>query len=70
MNFPKLELDIDRYMQDIRTLLVSEDCHLFIDTNIISQLYKLNDDARADFYAWVSTVSERFHIPVWAVHEY
>lgn len=70
MRFPKLELDIDKYMQDISALLTSEDCHLFIDTNIISQLYKLNDDARSDFYAWVSTVSDRFHIPNWVVHEY
>lgn len=70
MRFPKLELDVDKYMHDISDLLVSEECHLFIDTNIISQLYKLNDDARSDFYAWVSTVSNRFHIPNWAVHEY
>lgn len=70
MRFPKLELDIDQYMQSINDLLVAADCHLFIDTNIISQLYKLNDDARADFFSWVSTVSSRFHIPNWVVHEY
>ncbi len=49
MRFPKIELDIDHYMQIIKNLLDSEDCHLFIDTNIILQLYKLNDEARADF---------------------
>lgn len=70
MKFPKLELDIDKYMQAISALLESDACHLFIDTNIISQLYKLNDDARKDFFTWVLTVSERFHIPNWVVHEY
>ena len=48
MRFPKQELDIDQYMQTIESLLNDKDCHLFIDTNIISQLYKLNDDARID----------------------
>jgi len=70
MRFPKQELDIDQYMQTIDGLLNDNECHLFIDTNIISQLYKLNDDARTDFFDWVSTVSNRFHIPNWTVHEY
>lgn len=70
MRFPKIELDIDHYMQIIKNLLDSEDCHLFIDTNIISQFYKLNDEARVDFFSWVSTGSGRFHIPNWVVHEY
>lgn len=70
MRFPKQELDIDQYMQTINSLLNDNECHLFIDTNIISQLYKLNDDARTDFFNWVSTVSNRFHIPNWTVHEY
>ncbi len=70
MRFPKQELDIDQYMQNINSLLNDNECHLFIDTNIISQLYKLNDDARTDFFIWVSTVSNRFHIPNWTVHEY
>lgn len=38
MRFPKQELDIDQYMQTIESLLNDKDCHLFIDTNIISQL--------------------------------
>ena len=70
MRFPKAELDLDEYRQIIGNLLADEDCHLFIDTNIISQLYKLNDKAREDFFNWVSSVSSRFHIPSWVVHEY
>lgn len=70
MRFPKAELDIDEYRQAICNLLSSGECHIFIDTNIISQLYKLNDKAREDFLNWVSTVSPRFHIPNWVAHEY
>ena len=70
MRFPKQELDINQYLQVIDNLLKDEECHLFIDTNIISQLYKLNDAARTDFFTWVETVANRFHIPNWTVHEY
>ena len=70
MRFPKQELDIDEYFEKIKQLLVNPHCHIFIDTNIISQLYRLNEDARKDFYNWVDTCSSRFHIPNWSVHEY
>ena len=70
MRFPKQELDINQYLQVIDNLLKDEECHIFIDTNIISQLYKLNDAARTDFFTWVGTVANRFHIPNWTVHEY
>lgn len=43
MRFPIQELDVDQYMQTIESLLNDNDCHLFIDTNIISQLYKLKE---------------------------
>lgn len=70
MNFPKQEINIDSYLQEIATLLENESCHLFIDTNIISQLYRLNENARNDFYDWVDSCNDRFHIPCWSVLEY
>jgi len=70
MRFPKQELDIGQYRRIINNLFNDGDCHIFIDTNIISQLYKLNDAARSDFFNWVSTVHDRFHVPNWTVHEY
>jgi hypothetical protein len=70
MRFPKQEIDIDLYLNEVKQLLDDNSCHLFIDTNIISQLYRLNEDARKDFYEWVSSCSKRFHIPNWSVHEY
>lgn len=39
MRFPQQILDIDVYFEKIKQLLVDPDCHIFIDTNIISQLY-------------------------------
>jgi len=70
MRFPKQELNIDEYLEKIKQLLDDSHCHIFIDTNIISQLYRLNEEARKDFYNWVDTCSSRFHIPNWSVHEY
>lgn len=70
MKFPKQELDISAYLRKVESLLDDESCHLFIDTNIISQLYKLNENARNDFYDWVDSCNDRFHIPCWSVLEY
>lgn len=70
MKFPKQELDIDTYLQKIETLLKDDSCHIFIDTNIISQLYRLNEDARNNFYNWIESCKDRFHIPCWSVLEY
>lgn len=70
MKFPKQELNIDAYLHKLEVLLEDESCHIFIDTNIISQLYRLNEDARNDFYNWVDSCKDRFHIPCWSVLEY
>lgn len=70
MKLPIQKLDIELYLQKINELLNDDECHIFIDTNIISQLYRLNDDAKTDFYNWVKTLQDRFHIPIWAIQEY
>lgn len=70
MKFPKNQLDINEYLECVKALLCAEECEVFIDTNIISQLYRLNDEARQDFYRWVDSYENRFHIPVWSIHEY
>ena len=70
MKFPKRNIDISEYQSEIKALLGDNDCAIFIDTNIISQLYRLNDAARQDFYNWVKSCGDRFHIPVWVIHEY
>lgn len=70
MRFPKQEIDIEAYLKHLSALLTNEECEIFIDTNIISQLYRLNDDARKDVYRWIESCKGRFHIPVWSIQEY
>lgn len=70
MRFPILELNIPQYLSDIKQLLEDPECHIFIDTNILSQLFKLNGAARQEFYDWVNICGNRFHIPNWVVMEY
>ena len=70
MKFPVTKIDISIYTAKIESLLNDEDCAIFIDTNILSQLYRLNDNARQDFYNWVKKCGDRFHVPAWVIHEY
>lgn len=70
MKFPLSTIDIPQYYEKVKKLLLDDDCAIFIDTNIISQLYRLNDSARNDFFTWVESCGNRFHIPVWVIHEY
>ncbi len=70
MKFPKQNIDVTLYHNEVKALLNDANCAIFIDTNILSQLYRLNDKARNDFYNWVSSCGDRFHIPAWVIHEY
>lgn len=70
MNFLPAELNITDYMLRLSEMLNDEECHVFIDTNILSQLYKLNDNARREFLTWADSIEQRFHIPNWVVMEY
>lgn len=70
MKFPRYSIDVSEYQQRIKSFLNDSECAVFIDTNVISQLYRLNDAARQDFYKWVDQCGARFHVPVWVVHEY
>lgn len=70
MRFPILELDIEKYQDDVKHLLEQEECHVFIDTNILAQLFRLNRGARSDFFDWVEDCGTRFHVPNWVVMEY
>lgn len=70
MKFPRKKIDVTKYQQYIISLLDDKDCAIFIDTNVVSQLYRLNDKARLDFYNWMDQCGNRFHIPVWVIHEY
>ena len=70
MRFPLRELDIKAYQSKIKDMIEDEDCHIFIDTNVLGRLFKLNGKARSDFFDWVNSCEHRFHIPNWVVMEY
>ena len=70
MRFPQLLIDVDEYYSQLTQLIAENDCHLFFDTNIISQMYRLNSAARNEFYYWLNSLSTRAHVPNWAIHEY
>lgn len=70
MRFPQLLLDVDKYYSQLVQLIAEDDCHVFFDTNIISQMYRLNSAARNEFYNWLSSLNTRAHVPNWAIHEY
>lgn len=70
MRFPRQEIDVDEYLKSIATLLSDENCRIFLDTNILSQFYRLNDEARQDVYKWLNSCNGRIHVPVWTIQEY
>ena len=70
MKFPRNSIDVSEYQQRVKSFLNDSECAVFIDTNVISQLYRLNDAARQDFYKWMDQCGVRFHVPVWVIHEY
>lgn len=70
MKFPRYSIDVSEYQQRVKSFLNDSECAVFIDTNVISQLYRLNDAARQDFYKWMDQCGVRFHVPVWVIHEY
>lgn len=72
MRFPKLIVDLDIYYTELKKLIIDDNCHIFLDTNIISQMYRLNTSARAELYTWLDRINsiKKVHVPNWAIHEY
>lgn len=70
MRFPRQEIDVDEYLKSIMMLLADENCRIFLDTNILSQFYRLNDEARQDVYKWLNSCNGRIHVPAWTIQEY
>lgn len=70
MKLPKLSINLEEYEQELFDVIQSEDCLIFFDTNILSFLYKINESAREEFYAWIQNVNHRCFLPKWNAHEY
>ena len=72
MRFPLSSIDPQAYSSSIAELLDQDDCHIFFDTNLFSQLFKINITARSEFYTWMEAqkAKNKAHITSWSVHEY
>lgn len=70
MDSRQFELDGTKYNEKICALIQDEECHLFIDTNIIYEIYKIDKNARNELIDWFLQIQTRLKIPNWVVHEY
>ncbi|MCP2076129.1 UNVERIFIED_ORG: hypothetical protein J2Y77_005565 [Pseudomonas lini] len=62
----------DQFLTDFSNLAKAKDTLIFIDTNILSYLFKLHSAARQEFFDWaVMAINERrLYLPAWCAGEY
>ncbi|MNX03045.1 hypothetical protein D3C86_326130 [compost metagenome] len=62
----------DEYLRDLAELATDPTCLVFIDTNIVSYMYKLHEAARREFFLWADglVAAGRLAIPSWCAGEY
>lgn len=62
----------DEYLRDLALLARDSQTLIFLDTNVLTYLYKLHEAARREFFVWTDSVlaQTRLHVPAWAASEY
>jgi hypothetical protein len=67
-----IDKTIDEHAREIAALANDPQTLVFLDTNILSYLYKLHEAARLEFFVWSDAVvaSNRLVVPAWAASEY
>lgn len=62
----------DEHLSELAVIANSQDTLVFLDTNILSYMYKLHTAARQEFFAWTDSIvaSDRLRIPAWCAGEY
>lgn len=67
-----IDKTIEEYVTEIGDLASDPRTLIFIDTNVVSYLYKLHEAARREFFAWSDGIAAegRFFVPAWAANEY
>lgn len=70
LRHPCQKFDLKEYRRNIISALVEENTIVYLDTSILSMLYKLSKGARADFYKWVKANEKKVKIPNWVMNEY
>ena len=63
---------VDEHVREIAALASDPQTLIFLDTNILSYLYKLHEAARGEFFVWSDGVAaaNRLVVPAWAASEY
>lgn len=67
-----IDKTVDEHVREIAALASDPQTLIFLDTNILSYLYKLHEAARREFFAWSDAVlaANRMVVPAWAASEY
>ena len=67
-----IDKTVDEHVREIAAIARDPQTLIFLDTNILSYLYKLHDAARREFFAWSDAVAaaNRLVVPAWAASEY
>jgi len=62
----------EEHLREIAALASDPQTLIFLDTNILTYLYKLHEAARLEFFQWSDGVARtnRLVIPAWAANEY
>ena len=60
-----IDKTIEEYVTEIGDLATDPRTLIFIDTNVVSYLYKLHEAARREFFAWLDGIAAegRFFVP-------
>lgn len=59
------------YLARMQRLVSEPRTHLYFDTSFLMLLAKLGSPARRQFVEWSTAIGpERFHVPLWAAHEF
>jgi hypothetical protein len=62
---------LTEFIREIEEALQSEATHVYIDTSFLIWLTMLGKTARSEFISWMDKIGRtRFHVPVWASHEF
>lgn len=67
-----IDKTFDEHVRDIAALASDPQTLIFLDTNILSYLYKLHEAARREFFVWSDALlaANRLVVPAWAASEY
>jgi len=67
-----IDKTVDEHVREIAALASDRETLIFLDTNVLTYLYKLHEAARQEFFQWSGAVAaaSRLAIPAWAANEY